>query len=209
MRVLIFGDSITQGFWDTQGGWVQRLRTHYDRLEIADMHDRQPSLFNLGVSADTSRDVLKRLEGEVSARANQDTAIVFAIGTNNAIVEGSGTMWSEPEAYKQDLEELMGKAKIFTAKVMCVGLTPCDENKTTPVSWQDIYYTNQRLFEMETMLRVVCERQSVSHVPIFEIFQAAFQDGAELFADGLHPNDEGHQLMADIIRPELDNLLES
>lgn len=31
MRVLVFGDSITQGFWDTEGGWVERLRKYYDQ----------------------------------------------------------------------------------------------------------------------------------------------------------------------------------
>lgn len=36
VRVLVFGDSITQGFWGTRGGWVDKLRQHYDELQLQD-----------------------------------------------------------------------------------------------------------------------------------------------------------------------------
>lgn len=71
MRVLVFGASITQGYWDTQGGWVQRLRTHYDKKQIADLTKDNPSVFNLGVSADTTKDILERFEAETKARSRK------------------------------------------------------------------------------------------------------------------------------------------
>jgi lysophospholipase L1-like esterase len=30
MIVLVFGDSIAQGYWDSEGGWVERLRKAND-----------------------------------------------------------------------------------------------------------------------------------------------------------------------------------
>lgn len=46
MRVLVFGDSITQGYWDTEGGWVKRIRSHYDLLQITDLNGRdEPTIF--------------------------------------------------------------------------------------------------------------------------------------------------------------------
>lgn len=37
MRVLIFGDSITQGMWDAQGGWANRLVADYFRQQMEDI----------------------------------------------------------------------------------------------------------------------------------------------------------------------------
>ena len=34
MHIIVFGDSITQGYWDPHGGWVQRLRNFLDRKTI-------------------------------------------------------------------------------------------------------------------------------------------------------------------------------
>lgn len=206
MRVLVFGDSITQGFWDTEGGWVQRLRAHYDSLQVKDLSTDQPTIFNLGVSADTTTNLLERFEPEVKARANQEVVIMFCIGTNNAAVEGNGRQWSTPEQYKKDLEMLIEKARRFTDKIMFVGLPPCDDSKTTPVSWIDIHYTNERIFEFETVMREVCQAQNIPHVPIFEKLKTTFEGGQELFADGLHPNNAGHELIASIVRPELNAL---
>lgn len=31
MKILVFGDSITQGYWATNGGWVDMLKTHYHK----------------------------------------------------------------------------------------------------------------------------------------------------------------------------------
>lgn len=62
MRVLVFGDSITQGFWDLDGGWVARLRRTYDKQMIEGVNDDPPSLFNLGVSGDSSDDIVTRFD---------------------------------------------------------------------------------------------------------------------------------------------------
>ncbi len=84
MRVLVFGDSITQGFWDMEGGWVSRIRKHYDQQMIYDADNDLPSIFNLGVSADSSDDVLVRFENETKVRATEEIAFIIAIGVNDA-----------------------------------------------------------------------------------------------------------------------------
>lgn len=30
MRILVFGDSIVYGAWDTEGGWAERLKKRED-----------------------------------------------------------------------------------------------------------------------------------------------------------------------------------
>src|SRR6266446_3620690 len=114
MRALVFGASITQGFWDTEGGWVNRLRRHYDSQVIKGLHPEEnyPTVFNLGISGDSTKGVLKRFNNEAKAR-----------------------VWPGEE------------------------------------------------------------------------FKSRFEAGEDLFADGLHPSDAGHELIFQLVCPELDKLL--
>ncbi len=105
MRVLVFGASITQGFWDTEGGWVARLREHYDKQRIANQSDRGiPTFFNLGISGDTSKNLRKRFVAETEARVwpNEDMLFILCIGTNNARTI-NGTPVSSPAQYSEDM----------------------------------------------------------------------------------------------------------
>lgn len=208
MRVLVFGASITQGFWDAEGGWVNRLRKYYDEKAIADLRKQEdyPVIFNLGISADTSSDILMRFKGEAQARKRSQMAILFCIGTNNAMVVGKSE-WEGAEDYKQDLGKLIVQAKEFTQKIMLIGLPPCEEDKTTPVFWGDYNYTNQRIKEVDSAMKAITAQYSLPFVEVFDKLKAKMDSGVNIFADGLHPNDAGHQLIFELVRPALDELL--
>src|SRR5437762_377896 len=116
MRVLIFGDSITQGFFDVRGGWVGRLREHYDMLQLKNPTTySQPVIFNLGISGDTAEKLVRRFENETEARLwpDEDMAFVFSIGTNDASTRNLEP-FSTPEKYRNQLEELIKMAKRFS-----------------------------------------------------------------------------------------------
>ncbi len=68
MRVLVFGDSIAQGFWDTEGGWVARLIREYLTLKGLNLNTSQPDLFNLAVDGDTTDKIVYRFHAETMAR---------------------------------------------------------------------------------------------------------------------------------------------
>lgn len=205
MRVLIFGDSITQGFWDIEGGWVSRIRKHYDQQMIDGTDNDPPTIFNLGVSGNSSDDVLARFENETKARATEEIAFVVAIGVNDARTK-AGVNYSDPNRYKQNLSEILRLAKQHSSKILFVGLTPCVEERSNPVSWGDTGYTNGRIKEFDDALRQFCEEEQVLFVEVFEPFAKAEAE-TELLPDSLHPNDEGHQLVADLVLPKLQDLL--
>lgn len=207
MRVLVFGDSITQGFWDLDGGWVSRLRRTYDKQMIDGVNDDPPTLFNLGVSGDSSDDIVARFESETKARKNNESlAIVIAVGVNDSRTKAD-VEFSNTERYHDNLRQIWQLAKQFTDKVLFVGLTPCVESRTTPVSWGDTGYTNSRIQEFDKTLRDFCEQNNAAFVEVFEPFQAK-QQATELLPDGLHPNDAGHQLIADIVGPKIEELVQ-
>jgi lysophospholipase L1-like esterase len=210
MRVLVFGASITQGFWDLEGGWVARLRKYYDERQFEDLRSNdEPTIFNLGISGDNTHRLLRRFKNEIAARVipGSKPAIIISIGTNNALIKSDGKNQSEPGEYTQDLRKIIDIAREFSDKIMFVELLPCDEKLTRPVFWQNITYANDRLELFNKAMRQLATEQRISYVPMFEEFQKRLEAGEKLLADGLHPNNDGHKLMFELIQPELDKLL--
>lgn len=163
----------------------------------------------MGVSGDTTTDLIKRFQNEVKARWPQsnELALVFSIGTNNAYVGNDGSESSQPDKYRYELIDLVEKARRFTDKIMFVGLTPCDDKRTNPVFWAPINYKTDRIKLFEDVAREFCREQGIPHVAVYETFMDKAAMGIDLFADGLHPNDLGHQLIYETVLPELDKLL--
>ncbi len=203
-RILVFGDSIAQGFWDPRTGWVGYLAEYYNSKKISEEDDDPPSIFNLGISADTSKNVVERLSAEAKARIRgEEGVIVFSIGVNNAVVENNN-FWSTPEEYRSDLGEMLRVARGFAKKIMFVGLSSCDESRTLPVAWGDYWYSNERLALFEEVLKKFCQDNNLPHVKILDLFIGR-ED--ELLFDGLHPNQKGHKLIYERVKPELEKLL--
>ena len=210
MRILFFGDDITQGYWDLEfGGWVQRLRQGYDERAIKNLSGNWPAVLNLGIDGNTTADVVKRMSAEIEVRRWRDDPIilVFAVGINDTTFAGEEVM-ATPEQFADELDVLISGARHFSDHILMVGLTPVDEELCNPWihSPTGKSFTNERILEFEGTLRKVCIEQKITNIQIFEKFQEARQD-QELLADGLHPNDMGHQLIADMVRPALDKLL--
>ena len=201
MRILFFGDSITQGLWDTKAGWVGRLREHFDALAMQNLqHNTQPEIFNLGVSGDTTRDLLTRIESETKVRRweNDPLMAVIAIGTND------GSLLDE---FKVNLEQIVAIIRPLTETVVLVGNPACDETRTTPVFWGDYSYNNQDLERSEQIIATVAKEHGLPYVPVFQKFKQELDAGNDLLQDGLHPNAEGHQLIADLCKPVLEGCL--
>jgi lysophospholipase L1-like esterase len=208
VRVLIFGDSITQGYWDTEGGWVDRLRKYYDEKQVQDLSGDEPTIFNLGVSADNTEGILERIEHETKVRTRHGNLpiVILQIGVNDSSLTGN-TAQVQLEAYKQNLRTAIEKIKPLCSKLIFVGSSACDETKTLPVSWGDYYYSNKAIKQYEDAMREIAEEGKIAFVLVFDRFIAAVNEGRELLPDGLHPNNEGHQVMYEIVKPELVELL--
>lgn len=212
-RVLAFGASILQGYYDNdRGGWVNRLRQHYDTLGLANNDVKQPTIFNLGVIGHTVEDIGKRIVNETGARHNpgEELVFIFSVGMNNAATDAAGIPKSTPENYSTALISLFKKARKFSPKILCVGLTPVDETRTQPVPWDpNTHYTNDRIKLFDQTMQTACEMQGALYVPVFEPFLANCNSGQSMFTlrDGLHPNGRAHKLIASIVLPKLDTLL--
>jgi lysophospholipase L1-like esterase len=211
MRVLVFGDSITQGYWAIKHGWVDRVRMNYDSSQLQDLDGKdEPTIFNLGISADNSTDILNRIEAEVIARTrpHHQTKPVTIIQTG---INDSAGEPTEPQValqkYKNNLESIIKKVKQLSSKIVFVGFSACDESKTLPVSWGDHNYSNESIGKYEHIMSQVADENGVDFIPVFDNFKSLLSTGEDLLVDGLHPNEAGHKAMYQIIMPKLQELL--
>lgn len=209
MRILCFGASITQGFYDSEGGWVDRLKRDEMARRIAG--ERDLTVFNLAVSGADSRDILRRIHDEIVPRVwgGQELMVIISVGTNDSSID-HGKEHIPVDTYEQNLRRIVQVVKEFTPKIMFVELPPCDETRTTPVAWGDYHYTNARIRQYNNVMRTVADECGVEMVDIYDMFEAAqAQEGdeAEYLFDGLHPNDRGHELIYDAVRKKLEMIL--
>ena len=200
-QILIFGDSITYGAWDKEGGWVQRLRRFLDEKNLTNP-DFYCVVYNLGISGNTSEDLLERFEFETKQRLKEhkETIVAFAIGINDSqFVHSEGDHRVPIEKFKSNLQKLIKLAQKFSLKIIFVGLTPVDEKKTTPIPWDsDKFYKNEYIEKYNQVIKKACKENKIYFIEIFEKFKATGYQ--ELLEDGLHPNSKGHKRIFEIVK---------
>ncbi len=198
VQILVFGDSITYGAWDTHGGWVQRLRSFIDQKNISD--PRYFCLvFNQGISGDKSTDLLKRMKFETEQRLDEDkpeTVFIIGIGGNDSVFDRDiGRNRTTEKQYEANVRRIIKIAKAYTSKIVFVGLLPADETKSAPVPWRkNLYYQNEYLKRYNRIAKTVCSGEEVQFVELFDKFIKR-KNYQTLLEDGLHPTDVGHEMI--------------
>lgn len=167
----VFGDSVTQAAY-VQNSWVDLLKAY--------LEDKFPddfvNVFNLGVGGNTTNDILKRFYEESSVRI--PTSIIFAVGIND-----SSLHLVEKNLFESNLKRLCDMATKFSTDITFVG----------PVLGAD---SNDRK-RAENYNNVL---ETVGLSRNFKFIQLLDKLNPEDFQDGLHPNEQGHRKMFEIIK---------
>lgn len=193
MNLFAFGASTTYGAWDTEGGWVTRLRKRIDHQGF------EHFIYNLGISGDTTEDILVRFDHEIQSRYDEgdEHIVLFAIGINDAVVwyPEVNRFWVEPEKFEENLQTLFSKANQFTQKIAFISLFPVEEHKVNPSPWDpEAAYKMKNIEKYNEILRKVTNELQMPLVDLYTVF--ANESLAEVLHDGLHPNDTGHEIIA-------------
>lgn len=203
-KIVVFGDSISYGKWDSEGGWVARLRKYVDETyNIGKGGNVQ--VYNMGIPGEVSTRMLVRVELELRMRIEQEenNLVIFAIGTNDSCPNNWMTKeQTPPEAFKQAIISMVTIAQKQNCKVACVGLIPVN-----PAKSKGLLFTNEEVKKYDGFIAEVCQEMSIPKLDLFdELMQQNFP---ELLVDAAHPNNEGHNIMAEKIKMFLDqqNLL--
>lgn len=89
-----------------------------------------------------------------------------------------------------------------------MGLTPCVEERTNPVAWNTTRYKNSRIKQFDKALQDFCDQQNAIFIDVLKPFNEV-QQMTELLPDGIHPNDDGHELIVKLVKPVLDRVVET
>jgi lysophospholipase L1-like esterase len=204
MSIFIFGDSIGEGDWDSMGGWPARLSKM-----VIDYYKNKgsrfwPTTLNLSVSGDMIRDLNGRLSEEYQRRCwtSQDNLVIIAVGTNDTRSEGQPDFYvNSSENFQYELFTLGQQLRNTTKNVVILGLSDIDETKMNPCEWSDIpnYWERSRVKLFNSKLKQWAESKGYDFVDLYQATSSDPDFITDKLEDGLHPNDAGHELIANVV----------
>lgn len=169
--VVFFGDSITQG-------WGERPAKFFPEMKIA----------NRGISGDTTRGMLVRLEDDVLNL--HPAAVVMLMGTNDLEEQ------AEPATIAANIKLIIDRLKASNGKmpIILCNVMPSSAAKKRPAD--KIQTLNKLAFE------AVRGDSQVTVLDTWTLFADAEGNAkAAEFPDLLHPNDAGYAKWAAALRP--------
>lgn len=204
MYGLFFGDSITYGEYDgIFGGWVDILKRY--ALQKYNEGSNELILFNLGIGGETTEGLLKRMPHEMAARHAADGNIIFiGYGANDlAIKEGNCIV--NPEQFKTNILTAIQLAKQYTQDIYLVSILPISKNMDGIVAASGKLRSNDEVLIYNQILENIAAENSLHYID----FHSAFLEDKEILlsADGVHPNEKGYGMMAEIVIPIIENYL--
>lgn len=199
-QILVFGDSITYGSNDREGGWVQKLREFIDEKMFSDP-DFECYVYNLGISGAISEHLINRIETETKPRLlGGETIFIFSIGVNDSEYNNvKKRLNASPEGYAKNIQKLINESRKFSKKIIFLELTPVDEPKVDTNPWDSEYsYKNKYVKQFNQILKSVCEKNNVYFVELPKEWKKS--NYKKLLGDGLHPTPEGHRLIFEAVK---------
>ena len=215
--IIMFGDSTTA----FRPGSVQKVYSVRVDEALQGIGSSVP-VHNAGIGGSTTRDALKRSERDVLQY--KPRIVVMQFGINDSAVD----VWKNPPAsgprvplaeYLDNIRSLVSAVQKSGAKVILM--------TTNPIRWTSILrerygkppydpdsedgFDSPNLAPYNEALRQLAGELKVPLVDVREAYPefAATQktDIDGLLLDGMHPNDKGHRLVAEMLLPAIRELL--
>lgn len=201
MRFLVFGDSITYGAWDTQGGWADRLKRWAHEQYI--QNDSKVQIYNLGIGGDTSAKIVGRISAEIQARRSVSWPITILLmcGTNDGRVSNDA-IEVPIDAFTANIQSIITASQRWSAKVILVGLPPVASDD---VHFKDFHYSSTTVAAYDAELQRIGFENGLDYINI----RQCFDPKTMLYSDGLHPNDKGHEVIYQEVKNVLEKLLKN
>lgn len=186
VNVLIVGDSLVYGIGDTEkGGWVNRLR-----LKLEEIQNCYFDVYNLGIPDDSSLDILKRFEQEIISRYYQGKLIIiFMFGAND-----SSQTKTPYEVFEHRLKAIFEKAKNYTTDIAYLNIPRSIDIDVEGRLGIIAEVRNEETGIYSFCSKSVCEKNGIEYI---DIRSSIFLE--DLSIDGVHPNEEGHEKISNIV----------
>ena len=212
-QFFILGSSSTYGVGSSSAGWADLVKQYLHAKMYAEGGvGEKYEVYNFGKSGAKIDFIKGTFQQQLKDYGRgQRTIVLVAIGGNNTKAEEEpGNFVSTPQEYKNEMRDVLTLLKNNSDGLIVVGSNGyVDEAKTNPklnpLTGGRSYFTNARRQHFKEVLQSLCDGMDV---PIVEpnISQGEWL-AKYLYMDGLHPNQEGHQLIFEAIKPLLDKYL--
>jgi lysophospholipase L1-like esterase len=201
MNILVFGDSIACGAWDTEGGWVARLKKVNDKKVLDSNFQTYNTISNVSISGDTSRSLNLRFNNELIARINpaENNKVIIAIGVNDSQISVNGQTNEVPlKEFEKNIQNIVQIAQRHKCEILIMNILPVDESKVDPIPWRPEYsYIASEITKYNDILSKLTKANNLVLIDLHSNFLQ--QDYKKLFEDGIHPNNKGHRIIFEII----------
>ncbi|MDI3324089.1 GDSL-type esterase/lipase family protein [Pontibacterium granulatum] len=167
---------------ETKLGWTGRVCA---ALEARDP-DLEITFYNLGIRRDTSKDIRRRFDQELSVRlqGDFDTLVVFSFGVNDTTME-NGVLRVESARSIENARALLIEAA-EQHSVLMVGPPPIADDGQ-----------NKRVHKLDAELAQLCSEISVPYLSVFDglVCNPVWRDEVAS-NDGAHPHSAGYSLLS-------------
>ena len=211
LTIVAFGDSITA----PRKGVV----TYSDVLRET-LSSKNVEVINSGIGGNTTEHAKKRFEKDVLAHSPDIVIIQF--GNNDAAID----VWKDPPAtgprvpladYVKNLGEMIATLKTRKTKVILVSPLPTRWTEKLKGMYGKPPYdpTDPDGFNFlkKEYLAALRSLGKQNRVPVVDLYSAYYRYSKkkgssmdELFTDGMHPNDQGHRIEAELLLKEIKKL---
>lgn len=209
--IVAFGDSITA---------PRENIVVYSDLLRKEFEGRNVNVINAGIGGNTTAHGKARFEKDVLAR--EPDLVIMQFGNNDSAVD----VWKDPPAdkprvsitdYEKNLREMISTLKKRGAKVILVtplptrwtpklknmyGKPPYDPNDPNGFNFQKKKYIAK--------LKKIAKDEKVPLIDLFSVYfdydRREGQTMDELFIDGMHPNNKGQQIEADLLIRQIEKM---
>jgi lysophospholipase L1-like esterase len=204
--IVTFGDSVTA----PRGGTVVYSDLLAKELSFA---DRDIKIINAGIGGHTTKNGKGRFQKDV-LDAKPDVVVIM-YGINDAAVD----VWRKPPAktprvplvdYRKNITGMIRTLKKQGVRVVLMNSNPIHWATKTkqlygkpPYKPDDVGGFNVLLRDYVAAVRQIAKMENVGLVDVFAAFEAHDADpkhkAGSLTPDGMHPGNEGHRIIADLL----------
>ena len=203
MKILFQGDSITDCGRDRSdphdlgpgypGMVAEILREEYPEIEF--------EFINLGISAEQTKDVLKRAETDIVDI--KPDLVTILLGVNDTWHHIGDKNWVPAEKYESNYRGILEAVKRTGARLVML------EQYVLPAEGMEVFHPD--IDAKIQITRKLAREYADIFIPLDGLFASACVDEDPLFwtEEGVHPTEAGHELIADYLTDALADLIEN
>ncbi len=218
LNSLLAGETLIVAFGDSTTASRGELKV-FSRL----LKDKLPTkgvdakIINSGVGGNNTNQARKRFQKDVLA--HHPDIVIIQFGINDAAID----VWKQPPAtvprvrldqYEENLTHFVTTLKSQDSKIILMTPNPCRWTSklkklygSPPYQLDQLDGFNVLLSEYANAVRRIAKQNDIPLIDVYRQFQEhnkqPQQAVDDLLLDGIHPNDQGHRLIAELLLKQL------